>query len=210
MNQRQGKPHPITAIIFDFGMVISSFDVAQFLRNLVPYTGKTVDELKYVLAAVRDIVIEYETGLITTDVFIENVLRSTNLPIDREQFRLAYNSIFNPIPSTFNLIGKLKPRYKLGLLSNTSEWHFQHAIKTVDVFPLFDAVTLSFEVGAMKPADKIYQDILTKLAVPPEECIYIDDISENVEAATRLGMHAIRYISHDQLIVDLHRAGVHF
>jgi putative hydrolase of the HAD superfamily len=108
------------------------------------------------------------------------------------------------------LIGKLKPRYKLGLLSNTSEWHFQHAIKTVDVFPLFDAVTLSFEVKAMKPADKIYQDILTKLALPPEECIYIDDIPENIEAATRQGMHAIRYTSHDQLIIDLHRAGVLF
>jgi putative hydrolase of the HAD superfamily len=210
MNQGPGKSSPISAIIFDFGMVISSFDVAQFLRNLAPYTGKSVEELKYVLAVVRDIVVQYETGLITTDVFVERVLRSTNLPIDREQFRLAYNSIFSPIPSTSALIRKLKPRYKLGLLSNTSEWHFQHAIRTVDVFPLFDAVTLSYEVGVMKPTDEIYHDMLAKLAVSPEECVYIDDIAENVEAANRLGMHAVMYTSYDQLIVDLHRAGVRF
>jgi glucose-1-phosphatase len=210
LSPAQSKPPAITTIIFDFGMVISSFEVAQFLRNLVPYTGKSVEELKPVLAAVREFVMDYETGSLTTDEFVEKVLSTTRLQISREELRLAYNNIFTPIPSTWELVRKLKPRYRLGLLSNTSEWHFQHAIKTVDIFPLFDAVTLSFEVRAMKPAERIYRDMLSKLASIPAECIYIDDLQENTHAAARLGMHPVLYRSPAQLSADLRKAGLTF
>jgi putative hydrolase of the HAD superfamily len=201
-------PGTIRAIIFDFGMVISTFDVNRFLRNLTPYTGKSIIELRHVLVAVRGIVIEYETGLLSTEEFVDRVFATTDLPLTREQFRIAYNDIFTPITSTHDLIRRLKPTYRLGLLSNTSEWHFEHAIKTVDVFPLFDAVTLSFEVKALKPAASIYHDMLVKLDVPARECVYIDDIPENVAAAEQIGMLAIRYTGHDRLVADLRAAGV--
>jgi HAD superfamily hydrolase (TIGR01549 family) len=198
----------VRAIIFDFGMVISTFDVDRFLRNLTPYTGKSILELRHVLAAVKGIVVEYETGRLSTEEFIDRVFAATDLPLTRDQFRIAYNDIFTPITSTHDLIRRLKPSYRLGLLSNTSEWHFEHAIKTVDVFRLFDAVTLSFEVKALKPAATIYQDMLSKLGVPAKECVYIDDIQENVEAARDLGMHALRYTGYDRLVADLRAAGV--
>lgn len=198
----------IRAIIFDFGMVISTFDVNQFLRNLTPYTGKSIIELRHVLADVRGIVVEYETGQLSTEEFVDRVFATTDLPLSREQFRIAYNDIFTPITSTHDLIRRLKPCYRLGLLSNTSEWHFEHAIKTADVFHLFDAVTLSFEVKALKPADTIYHDMLDKLGVPPQACVYIDDIPENVEAARHLGMHALQYTGYDRLVADLRAAGV--
>jgi epoxide hydrolase-like predicted phosphatase len=198
----------VRAVIFDFGMVISTFDVDRFLRNLTPYTGKSILELRHVLAAVKGIVVEYETGRLSTEEFIDRVFAATDLPLTRDQFRIAYNDIFTPITSTHDLIRRLKPSYRLGLLSNTSEWHFEHAIKTVDVFRLFDAVTLSFEVKALKPAATIYQDMLSKLGVPAKECVYIDDIQENVEAARDLGMHALRYTGYDRLVADLRAAGV--
>ena len=198
----------LTTIIFDFGMVISSFEVARFLRNLVPYTGKAMTELKHILNVVRDIVIEYETGLMSTEDFITRIFHATNLPLTRDQFRTAYTDIFSPITSTHDLIRRLKPRYRLGLLSNTSELHFQHAIRTAPVFPLFDAVTLSYEVKALKPSRNIYDNMLTKLRAEPHECVYIDDIEENAAAAAWLGMHPIQYRSHDQLVQDLRRVGI--
>jgi len=201
-------PGTIRAIIFDFGMVISTFDVEQFLRNLTPYTGKSIIELRHVLSAVRGIVVEYETGHLSTQEFVDRVFATTDLPLTREQFRIAYNYIFTPITSTHDLIRRLKPTYRLGLLSNTSEWHFEHAIKTVEVFHLFDAVTLSFEVKALKPDATIYHDMLAKLDVPAGECVYIDDVQENVEAAERMGMHALRYTGYDRLVADLRAAGV--
>ena len=95
----------------------------------------------------------------------------------------AFNGMFSPIEPTLALIRRLKGRYRLGLLSNTNEWHFRGHIATVPVFPLFDTVTLSYEVREMKPGERIYRDALGKLGLPPESCVFIDDIEENVAAA---------------------------
>lgn len=122
----------------------------------------------------------------------------------------AYINIFTPIPTTFDLIRKLKKRYKIGLLSNTGEISFEHVIKPVEVFELFDTITLSFEVKAMKPAKEIYFDALEKLNLEPEECVYMDDIEEFAEAATKLGIHGIHYTSHERLVGELKRLNVKF
>jgi glucose-1-phosphatase len=198
----------ITTIIFDFGMVISTFEVKQFLRNVSHATGLPVDELHDVLEKIRDVVLRYETGLLSTDEFFRTVLQRTGLHITREAFRKAYNDIFTPVPENHELIRRLKPHYKLGLLSNTSKWHYEHAIRPVDVFPLFDAVTLSFEVQALKPSPAIYYDMLRKLDSRPEECVYIDDLAENVTAAAGTGMHAIHYHSPGQLRRSLTEFGI--
>lgn len=189
-------------------MVISSFDLRTLVRNISTFTGRPVEELPPVLEKIRTAAIEYETGLLTTDEFFRTVLQRTGLSMTREQFRLAYNNIFKPIPENRELIRRLKPHYRLGLLSNTSEWHFQHAIRTTDVFPLFDAVTLSYEVRALKPAEALYRDILAKLQSAPVECVYIDDIQVNVEAAERIGMHGIHYHSPGQLLLSLRALAV--
>jgi molybdenum cofactor cytidylyltransferase len=200
----------INTVIFDFGMVISSFDVTRFLRNLIPLTGKRLEELAGILTRVRDIVLAYERGELCTDDFTEQFLRRADLKISPGQFQQAYNDIFTPIPSTSELIRKLKPRYRLGLLSNTSELHFHHAIESVDVFPLFDAVTLSFQVGVLKPSEAIYRDMLAKLRAAPRECAYIDDLQENVDAAARLGMHVLKYTSSEELLSGLRILGLEF
>jgi putative hydrolase of the HAD superfamily len=69
-------------------------------------------------------------------------------------------------------------------------------------------VTLSFEVKAMKPDERIYRDAVGKLRVRAEECVFIDDIEANAEGARRLGMAGIRYVTHGALIESLGAAGV--
>jgi len=83
----------------------------------------------------------------------------------------------------------------LGLLSNTNIWDYEEHITRQDVLPLFDSITLSFEVHALKPDKVIYRDALRKLGVSPEEAVYIDDIHEYVAAAEELGMQGIHYRS---------------
>lgn len=74
--------------------------------------------------------------------------------------------------------------------------------------PLFDAVTLSFEVGALKPEPEIYLDALRKLSLPPEACVFIDDIGKYAEGAAALGIRGIRYIGHAELLRELSGLGV--
>jgi putative hydrolase of the HAD superfamily len=97
----------------------------------------------------------------------------------------------------------LKPCYRLGLLSNTNPWHFEYGIRTVEVFDLFDAVSLSYRVQAMKPDRRIYLHALGQLNTAPHTCVFIDDIPANVEAAKDLGMHGILYTGHPSLMNSL-------
>ena len=189
----------IKAVIFDFGNVICRFDNKIIFERVSVHTGRTVSELESIVYGAPDLILGYERGTISSDEFYDRLKTMCGLRMSKAEFIRAYTDKFTPIPETFDLIRKLKGSYKLGLLSNTSEWDFEYGIRTVEVFPLFNSVTVSFQVHALKPEKKIYVDALTKLDVHPHECVYIDDIENYVEAARDLGMNAIHYMSPQQL-----------
>jgi len=198
----------IDAVIFDFGNVLCTFDIDIFIRDIARRTGTPPDRLASSLKRSTPLIVAYETGLMSSDEFFERVTHQAGITLSRSAFREAYCSIFDPIPETFELVKGLHPHYSLGLLSNTNEWHYACAIRTMEVFPLFEAVSLSFVVKALKPAQPMYHDILTKLHVPAERCVYIDDVRDNVETGAGLGMHAILYTSHEALCAALEECGV--
>ena len=55
----------------------------------------------------------------------------------------------------------------------------------------FDDVFLSQEMQLAKPNDDIYLNVIKVLGVHTEECLFIDDSTANVEAASHLGFHTI-------------------
>lgn len=193
----------IQAVIFDFGNVIYGFDPLVFVNKVAPFSTLQIPDVKTRLRQSTDLFERYETGRMTSEEFFHEITSRLGLGMSREAFIEAFCSIFTPIPSTMKLIEQLKSTHRLGLLSNTSAWHFEHVIATAPVYPLFETVTLSFEVHAMKPAEAIYRDALQKLNLPAADCVYIDDIKENADAATALGMVGIHYTSHDALVQAL-------
>ncbi|OQA05707.1 MAG: Phosphatase [bacterium ADurb.Bin374] len=105
-----------------------------------------------------------------------------------------FNDMFVMRHDTIALMQTLHRRYRLGLLSNTSEPHFRSTISKHPCFGLFNQVTLSFEVGVLKPDRAIYRDALEKaVGILPEEILYLDDIPAYVEAARSCGMQALVY-----------------
>jgi len=197
----------IRGVIFDFGNVICSFDVEIFLAKLHEWSGLGVETLRDRVYGSR-LHSRYERGEISSKEFHGEVVRriGTDVPVDA--FADRFSDIFTPLESTHGLIRALKGKYRLGLLSNTNEWHFLRHIRTVPVFPLFDAVTLSFEVGALKPEPEIYLDALRKLSLPPEECVFIDDIANYAEGAAVVGIRGIQYTGHAELVRELSSLGV--
>jgi putative hydrolase of the HAD superfamily len=62
----------------------------------------------------------------------------------------------------------------------------------VEVFPeLFDAWVISAEVRMRKPEAEIFLHAARLLQLPPESCVFIDDIEANIEAANALGMAGV-------------------
>ena len=200
----------IKAVLFDFGNVVCRFDNDRFLEGLAALCGKPADMLRALLYRQSPLIEDYEAGRINSQAFLRGVSDLCGIALPEAVFRRIYTDIFTPMEATFDLLRKLKPRYRLGLVSNTSPWHFEHAIQTTPVFPLFDSVSLSYEVGASKPDPRLFEDALTKLDLMAEECVYIDDLAPFAQAANKHLMHGLTYTTPVALMTELRRLRVAF
>ncbi|MEX1059185.1 MAG: HAD-IA family hydrolase [Candidatus Saccharimonadales bacterium] len=99
---------------------------------------------------------------------------------------------------------ELKPKYKIGIISNAvSDW-IAEILEAEDV-KLFDDIVISYKVGINKPNPTIYQISLKNLGVMPEETVFIDDIEAYCEAARAVGMQAILYQDFEQMKKELEK-----
>jgi HAD superfamily hydrolase (TIGR01509 family) len=96
-------------------------------------------------------------------------------------------------------ISKLKPDYKMAILSNASQEFIEKALEQNGVRNLFDVVVTSSKTGFVKPQPEIFEHTLNELQVQPEEALFIDDSSSNVTAAKEMGLNAISYKGLDNL-----------
>lgn len=97
---------------------------------------------------------------------------------------------------------------RLGLVTNNAvegrEWWKS------GVFPLhlLDVVVDSSEVGVRKPDPEIFEIALGRLATPPGDTVFIDDLEENVSGAEAVGMRGVRFESSEQCRRELVRMGI--
>lgn len=97
---------------------------------------------------------------------------------------------------------KLKPAYKIGVISNANADWFYEILSKEDA-GLFDDVVLSHRAGVAKPEPAIYHRSLENLGVRAEEAVFIDDIESFCEAARSVGIQAIKYRDFNQFISEL-------
>jgi epoxide hydrolase-like predicted phosphatase len=89
-----------------------------------------------------------------------------------------------------------------GLISNS--WGGT-TYDNANIDELFDAVVISGEVGLHKPEPEIFHLGAERLGVPPEECVFVDDLRENCEGAEAVGMTAILHRGADGTLPELER-----
>ena len=100
-------------------------------------------------------------------------------------------------------IQSLRPRYKIGILSNAwSDARYFHNTK-FKMNTWVDAAVYSAEVKLLKPDPRIYQIVLDQLEVPANECVFVDDKPVNIEAAQALGMQGVLCRNTQQTIADI-------
>ena len=97
------------------------------------------------------------------------------------------------------LVERLKDNHPLVLASNTDQIHFTYAVQHFGVLSQFDQHFLSFEMGLLKPDPEFFLRMLRDLGLPPTECIFIDDVIENVESARSLGITSVQFQSNEGL-----------
>lgn len=67
-----------------------------------------------------------------------------------------------------------------------------------------DGGIISYEVGRVKPDPEIYRLLLEKYDLKPQECVFIDDMPQNIEMAKSLGINGIVYKNYEQVQDELH------
>lgn len=89
------------------------------------------------------------------------------------------------------LLPELKKGYKLAVLNNGMAITIPYFKKAYPFDEFFEVFINSAEENLEKPNQNIYLLTCNKLAVQPKECIFVDDLQENVDGAMKLGMKGI-------------------
>jgi FMN phosphatase YigB (HAD superfamily) len=175
----------IKAIIFDCFGVLQVHKGPQFLQENVPNYEAHKAEL-------HDLSNQADYGLLLQQEFEQAVAKLSGLPLST-----VHNGLFAGIGRNEQLLTyiatKLKPKYKIGLLSNISRGSIEQFFTLKERETLFDAAVLSSEVAHIKPHPEAYEYICEKLDVDVSEAIMIDDNEDNVYGAEQAGLFGIRY-----------------
>lgn len=126
--------------------------------------------------------------------FIANVVDNGNTELADRLMILAFDTFqYKLFEDTVPTLEKLKSKYNLSVLSNATaslDWAFDY----LDIRKYFDKVIISSYEKCIKPNEELYIIALNKLSKSPEQCIFIDDKIENVEAARDLGIKSFHLV----------------
>lgn len=193
----------IKTFIFDLGNVIVAFDHNKIVEKMQCICEHTSDEI-FSKAIASEIVRDYNLGKITSEEFIDLVNGELKLEMNFEDFNRTWNCTFASEPIIpERIIEKLSENYRLIILSDTNEMHFDFIKENYPILDYFDDFVLSHKVGALKPSTEIFQIVTEKAGCLPEECVFIDDLKINVEGARSFGIDSILFESAERLEAEL-------
>ncbi len=195
----------IKNIIFDVGFVLVDFCWRDLMDNL----GLSKDLQKVFEKTVFGSHWwgELDRGVLDEDEVV-NMLREDNRAYSRE-FDLIWanrDKLVKPYDYAVGMIEALKERgFRVYLLSNYPKNLFAlHTEK--GCFPFIDKVDgkiVSGVVKLVKPDREIYECLLKTYDLKAEECVFLDDRKENVEAARNIGMAGILFENYEQAWAEL-------
>jgi epoxide hydrolase-like predicted phosphatase len=203
----------IRAVISDFGGVLTTPLIQSFLAYQRE-SGVALEDLGSAMGRLmeadsgRHPLFELEKGHITEEEFTRRL--GAELGRELSTMRETYFEHLHPNePMIEYLRGLRGDGIRLGLLTNNvREWEPLWRAKLPDVDELFEVIVDSAFVGMRKPEPEIYTLTLERMGggLRAQECVFLDDIEVNCEAARALGMAAVRFHDNDQAIAELEAA----
>ncbi len=138
---------------------------------------------------------------ISAKVFWKNV--SQKLNIEPETLKKMIMDTFDLDKRVIKLIDGLHKNYVLVLMSNQVEDWLEKVIDENDLRNKFDYFINSYNTGFKKPDKRIFNEAIKQTGSKYEECLFIDDSSQNIDAAISLGINAIKFETYSQMINEL-------
>lgn len=181
----------IKNIVFDLGNVLISFRPSEFFdKKNYPETIKAT-----ILSDIFDSKewAMLDKGEVNTTEAIDTIALKSSLK--KEEITHIFNlrtELMFPLDPNVKLLPELKKRgFRLYFLSNFPMDIFEEIKTGYYFFKYFDGGIISSEAKFSKPDSRIYEILLEKYSLIPEECLYIDDLEINVKAAEAVGMKGL-------------------
>ncbi len=184
----------IKNIIFDLGGVIINLD-AHRLLDAFAEVGIPHAEQFLTGENAKQLWLASEVGGIDAHEFCNRLRQLSGKDVDDERLIWAWNQF---LVGTTNerkaRILDLHRHYRVFLLSNTNDMHWQWSVENVftdDCHTLpdfFDRVFLSYEMHLAKPSSEIFEEVLRIAGLQHDETLFIDDSQDNCAAASLLGI----------------------
>lgn len=183
----------IKNIIFDIGRVLLNYEPHDYILSF-GYT-KEISEIIFNIVFNDIQWLELDRGIISEEEHLNKLLiqNPNYCDIIKEVFS-NWDTMLKPMQKSVDFYMSLKERgYKIYLLSNFSKLAYEKEESENEFLRLADGKIISYEVGTIKPEKKIYELLLSKYNLIPQECIFIDDKEENIIAAKNLGINGIQF-----------------
>ncbi len=205
----------IRAVVSDFGGVLTT-PLSGSFRAVSDRCGIELDDLvrAFESSVERDgthPLFELECGRMTEAQFVRALEATLHEQLGRAvsfaDFAEALWAGLAPNEPMIELMTALRAEgYRMALLTNNvREWEPRwRAMTPID--DIFEVVVDSAFVGMRKPDPAIYELTVERLRVPATECLFVDDLEHNCEAARQAGMRAVHYRSAEQAIAEVRAA----
>ena len=187
----------IKNIAFDLGGVVLALSYEQAVKR---FEEVGLKDARQELDAFeqRGIFGDLESGRITAEDFRRELSKMVGRQLTMDECYQAWHGYVDHVPKR-NLAELLSLRergYKVCLLSNTNPYMMQWAGNDFDgeghpISYFFDALYLSYECKVMKPRREIFEMMLQGQQATPEETLFVDDGTRNVEMAASMGIHTL-------------------
>jgi putative hydrolase of the HAD superfamily len=204
-DEHEEKVLSIRAVVFDYGMVLSSHPDSAAKAKLSELSGLASDKLDRFYWLDR---LAYDRGELTGLEFWRKITSDAGLQLSASQIaELNYWDAQMWTTQNEAMLAwqkLLKERgFQTGILSNMGDSVLDNMLQHFAWIEDFDVLIWSYQHNLAKPEAAIYELLLARLGTAPEETLFLDDKLENVEAARHLGIQALQFSTIEQLRQDL-------
>lgn len=152
----------------------------------------------------------FDCGQITLNQYLDHTLFYRPRSFTREEFTAFMFAQSKEYPDTRAILTALarSGRFLIAAINNEPLELNQYRIEAFRLRNDFQVFFSSCYLNARKPEESIYRIALEVTQRPPEDCLFIDDRSLNLENPRRLGMNVIHHRDAQQLREDLKSYGI--
>lgn len=196
------------AIVFDLGKVLLDFDYSIAARRIAAKASYAGDISQF-FTAHSDLLLRYETGLISSAEFYQSLCRATGFSGSYEEFGSYFGDIFAEITPMVEFHAKLRGAgFPTFIFSNTNDLAIHHIRRAFPFFANFDGFIFSYEHHSMKPEPGIYQVVEKLAGREGPDILYLDDRPENIRAGRARGWRVILQESPEETLAQAASLGL--